>query len=85
MLAADQNNLDVGRELTLKVLRERHASESTADYNYALFAHDWGLLLPAAAKRPIQQNQGRQLFSSGLRQAQFGAKQIAVSIQGIEQ
>jgi len=84
ILAADPNDLDFGRELTLKALRERHASESTPNYDYPS-AHDRGLLLPAAAQRPIQQNQGRQLVPSGLRQAQFGTKQIAVSIQSIEQ
>jgi hypothetical protein len=40
ILAADQNDLDFGRELTLEELREYHASESTPDYNYPSFAHD---------------------------------------------
>jgi hypothetical protein len=39
ILAADQNDLDLGRKLSLKVLRERHASESTPDYNQPPFAH----------------------------------------------
>jgi hypothetical protein len=43
------------------------------------------LFLPAAAQRSIELNKGEQLVTLGLSQAQFSIKQVAVSIQGIEE
>src|SRR5918996_3671740 len=42
-------------------------------------------LLPSSPKSFVELNQGQQLTKPGLSQIQFSIKQVAVSIQGIEE
>ena len=42
-------------------------------------------LLPSAAESSVELNQRKQLAEADLSQTQFSIKQVAVSIQGIEQ
>ena len=43
------------------------------------------LLLPTSAERLVELNEGQQFITSRLGETEFGAEQVAIGIQGVQQ
>ena len=43
------------------------------------------LLLPTSAERLVELNEGQQFITSGLGETEFGAEQVAIGIQGVQE